>query len=77
MRNIVEKVINRHGAPKIASVCGVSAAAVYRWRRNDRLPRTDITGETRYAEAIEGIESVSGLADALRAHTRERLAGRG
>jgi|UPI0001F2CDC3 DNA-binding transcriptional regulator YdaS (Cro superfamily) len=37
----------------IGRVCGVSGKAVMKWVRKARLPRTDYTGETQYAELIE------------------------
>lgn len=33
--------------------CGVSDTAVKKWYHNGRPPRTEYTGETRYAESIE------------------------
>lgn len=40
------------GAPGLASVTGRSLQAAYKWLRKGRLPRTEYTGETKYAEAI-------------------------
>lgn len=37
----------------IGMVCGVSGKAVMKWVRSGRLPRTEYTGETAYAYAIE------------------------
>lgn len=33
-------------------LCGVSGKAVVKWRQRGRLPRTEWTGETHYAERI-------------------------
>ena len=38
---------------EIARTCGVTYKAVAKWRDRGCLPRTEFTGETRYAEAIE------------------------
>jgi|SRR5690554_64431 len=38
--------------PAAAKVCGVSTRAVYKWTASGRLPRTDYTGETDYAERM-------------------------
>lgn len=36
----------------VADVCGVSQRAIYKWMNNGKLPRTEYTGETNYAEKI-------------------------
>ena len=36
----------------MADVCGVSQRAIYKWMDNGKLPRTEYTGETNYAEKI-------------------------
>lgn len=36
----------------VADVCGVSQRAIYKWINNGKLPRTEYTGETNYAEKI-------------------------
>lgn len=35
-----------------AKICNVSVRAVYKWISHGRLPRTDYTGETNYAEKL-------------------------
>lgn len=37
----------------LGRVCGVSGKAVMKWVGSGRLPRTEYTGETTYAQAIE------------------------
>ena len=37
----------------VGRVCGVSGKAVMKWVGSGRLPRTEYTGETTYAQAIE------------------------
>lgn len=39
-------------AVRAAEVCGVSVRAVYKWLGAGRLPRTDYTGETNYAQKL-------------------------
>ena len=51
-KNIIEQLISTHGTTAIARVCGVSVPAVYKWIRVGRLPRTEWTGETNYAQKI-------------------------
>ena len=41
------------GAHGFAQVCGVTRHAVLKWQKRGRLPRTEWTGETQYAEKIE------------------------
>lgn len=41
------------GLQPLAKLCNVSYQAVRKWQRTGRLPRTEWTGETRYAELIE------------------------
>lgn len=48
----VSQVINDIGLTKIAQACSVTPAAVHRWKTRNRLPRTEWTGETAYAERI-------------------------
>jgi hypothetical protein len=36
----------------IARACAVTPQAVARWLKNGHLPRTELTGETKYAAAI-------------------------
>lgn len=41
------------GINKLANTCGVRVSAAWRWVQRGHLPRTEWTGETRYAELIE------------------------
>lgn len=45
--------IDQVGLTQLAKACGVSHQAVRKWQRQGRLPRTEWTGETAYAAAIE------------------------
>ncbi len=45
--------IERVGGPVCAArICGVSRPAVDKWLAKGALPRTEYTGETRYAERL-------------------------
>jgi hypothetical protein len=48
----VSKTISEVGLTKVAKGCGVAPSTAHRWKSRNRLPRTDWTGETRYAEVI-------------------------
>lgn len=40
------------GPGKAAEVCGITPRAVYKWLARNSLPRSDYTGETRYAHLL-------------------------
>jgi len=50
--NPITKAISILGLTGLADVCDVSYQAVRKWESKGRLPRTDWTGETAYAEKI-------------------------
>lgn len=56
------------GVVAAASICGVTPRAVYKWLSNGRLPRTEYTGETQYAKALEEHGSGAFTADKLLKH---------
>jgi len=49
----ISKAIEILGLGPMASVCGVSYQAVRKWEKAGRLPRTEWTGETDYANLIQ------------------------
>jgi DNA-binding transcriptional regulator YdaS (Cro superfamily) len=57
--NTVQKSLDKARAilgsyAAVGAVCGgLSGKAVEKWRKRGRLPRTEYTGETHYAELIE------------------------
>lgn len=36
----------------VADVCGLTPKAIYKWLERGSLPRTEFTGETKYADKI-------------------------
>lgn len=52
MITLEEAIQSVGGVGPAASVCGVSPRAVYKWLKRKRLPRTEHTGETNYAELM-------------------------
>ncbi|MDU4058695.1 MAG: hypothetical protein E7H60_19325 [Pseudomonas oryzihabitans] len=57
------------GVEKAAALCGVSPRAVYKWLKAGSLPRTDYTGETRYAALLAGASEGRVAANVLLAET--------
>lgn len=57
LKNYLDQI--NGGIPAVAQACGVSARAVYKWISHGRLPRTDYTGETNYAEIIANLDGSS------------------
>jgi DNA-binding transcriptional regulator YdaS (Cro superfamily) len=51
--NLITKAIALVGLQPLAKACGVSYQSVRKWEANGRLPRTEWTGETDHARAIE------------------------
>ncbi|MBM2884071.1 helix-turn-helix domain-containing protein [Chromobacterium phragmitis] len=53
--NLITQAIELVGLQPLAQSCGVTYQAVRKWEKRNRLPRTDWTGETNYAAAIEAV----------------------
>lgn len=47
------------GYAALAKVCGINTSAVWRWQQRGKLPRTEWTGETHYAENIEAATGIT------------------
>ena len=48
----IANAIKTCGLSRVANACGVAPSTVHKWQTNNRLPRTDYTGETCYAVKI-------------------------
>jgi hypothetical protein len=60
IENVVERAINLSGGPSVvADEFGLSRQAVNKWTAQGFLPRTEWTGETDYAGALERMSGVS------------------
>lgn len=58
--NPITKVIEAAGSlAAVARAAGVSHQAVRKWEKRGRLPRSEWTGETRYAEKLEEAFEIS------------------
>lgn len=57
--NPITRAIELAGLQQISRVCGVTYQAVRKWEKAGRLPRTEWTGETNYADSILSLQVVS------------------
>ena len=53
--NLIKKTVRIVGRNVLAKACGKSPQAIRKWEAAGRLPRTEWTGETQYAEIFENI----------------------
>jgi len=60
MSPLKKSIEDAGGVPVIALACGLTPRAVYKWLTAECLPRTEYTGETRYAERISALASANG-----------------
>ncbi len=70
MTNLIQQAVNEAGLVPVSIECGVSFVAVHYWTKNGRLPRTELTGETQYASAIQRATGGQITAESLLAETR-------
>ena len=68
----LEDVIKTVRVSVVADVCGVSQRAIYKWMDNGKLPRTEYTGETNYAEKIALASNGLFSADAILTISRNK-----
>jgi len=50
--NAIKEAVEFLGVIRAAKLCGVGTRIVYYWIERGKLPRTEATGETRYAELM-------------------------
>ncbi|WP_426160170.1 hypothetical protein [Pseudomonas sp. TSRC2-2] len=60
MSPLKKSIDDAGGVPVVALACGKSPRAIYKWLTADCLPRTEYTGETRYAERIAALAEANG-----------------
>jgi hypothetical protein len=52
MSALKESISKVGGVVKASAICGISQRAIYKWLSADCLPRTEYSGETRYAHLL-------------------------
>ena len=52
MSALKESITKVGGVAKASAICGVSQRAIYKWLAAESLPRTEYSGETRYAHSL-------------------------
>jgi hypothetical protein len=60
MSHLKKKIDDAGGVSAVALACGKTPRAVYKWLSAECLPRTEYTGETRYAERIAALALANG-----------------
>lgn len=73
--NAVSIAVQAVGGPIAAArVCGVKRQAVDKWLARGSLPRTEYTGETRYAELLAAESNGAFTAEWLLSEARPKAA---
>ncbi|WHL26248.1 hypothetical protein [Pseudomonas juntendi] len=60
MQSLKKAIDAAGGVAAVAQACEKSPRAVYKWLSAGRLPRTDYTGETSYAQRICALATANG-----------------
>lgn len=68
--SLVTSAIDHIGLKPIADRYGFRLSAVHKWKKQGRLPRTELAGLTQYAEGIEKLSAGKYSAADLLAETR-------
>jgi hypothetical protein len=64
------------GVAEVASACGISPRAVYKWLQRGSLPGTEFYGRTQYALIIEKLSQGKFAAEKLLDESRASLLNR-
>jgi DNA-binding transcriptional regulator YdaS (Cro superfamily) len=76
MNPITRAISDVGGVGRLATALGVTYQAIRKWERAGRLPRTDLTGETRYAAEIARVTRGHVSEDELLTFTRKNWQAR-
>lgn len=60
MSELRQAIDDAGGVAPVASACGISLRAIYKWLSSDSFPRTEYTGETDYADRIARLAAERG-----------------
>jgi hypothetical protein len=70
MTSISSAIAAVGGPVKAAELCGIKRQAIDKWLARSALPRTEYTGETRYAELLAQASAGTFTAESLLAGAR-------
>jgi len=70
---VINLAIKSLGVAEVATACGVSPRAVYKWLKKGSLPKTEFYGGTHYAITIERLSQGQYNAEKLLHESRNAL----